>query len=150
MAASGEGLFCIGITEADAGSAANRMRAHLVADGDEYRLNAYKNYVTGGHKAAACLVWCRFPGGEGANGIGAVVVDLTAPGVSIAGVHKKMGLRGCTEAELAFDDVAVGADDVLLPGDPSQRPTSPRWAPPAPRASTWRAPRSNRSPKPPC
>jgi len=119
VAASGEGLFCIGITEADAGSAANRMRAHLVADGDEYRLNAYKNYVTGGHKAAACLVWCRFPGGEGANGIGAVVVDLTAPGVSIAGVHKKMGLRGCTEAELAFDDVAVGAEDVLLPGNPS-------------------------------
>ena len=24
-------------------------------------LNAYKNYVTGGHKAVACLVWCRFP-----------------------------------------------------------------------------------------
>src|SRR5438132_11330099 len=71
VAASGEGLFCIGITEADAGSAANRMRAHLVADGDEYRLNAYKNYVTGGHKAAACLVWCRFPGGEGAKAIGA-------------------------------------------------------------------------------
>src|SRR5205823_4566801 len=120
MAAAGEGLFCIGITEPDAGSAANLMRSHLTEDGNGgYRLNAYKNYVTGGHKAAACLVWCRFPGGEGANGIGAVVVDLTAPGVSIAGVHKKMGLRGCTEAELAFDDVAVGAEDVLLPGDPS-------------------------------
>src|SRR5207244_11738448 len=118
-AAAGEGLSCIGIPEADAGSAANRMRAHLVADGDGYRLSAYKNYVTGGHKAAACLVWCRFPGGEGAKGIGAVVVDLTAPGVSIAGVHKKMGLRGCTEAELAFDDVRIEPDDVLLAGDPA-------------------------------
>src|SRR5437588_160965 len=39
-------------------------------------------------------------------------------GVSVAGVHKKMGLRGCTEAELAFDDVAVAEDDVLLAGDP--------------------------------
>src|SRR5438876_2004970 len=118
LAASGEGLFCIGITEPDAGSAANLMRSHLTADGDGYRLDAYKNYVTGGHKAAACLVWTRFPGGDGANGIGAVVVDLSAPGVSIAGVHKKMGLRGCTEAELAFDDVRIEADDVLLPGDP--------------------------------
>src|SRR6266513_767370 len=99
-AASGEGLFCIGITEPDAGSAANLMRSHLTDDGNGgYRLNAYKNYVTGGHKAAACLVWTRFPGGEGAKGIGAVVVDLSAPGVSIAGVHKKMVLRGCTEAE---------------------------------------------------
>jgi alkylation response protein AidB-like acyl-CoA dehydrogenase len=30
-----------------------------------------------------------------------------------------MGLRGCAEAELAFDDVAVSPDDVLLPGDPA-------------------------------
>ena len=119
LAASGEGLFCIGITEPDAGSAANLMRSHLTADGDGYRLDAYKNYVTGGHKAAACLVWTRFPGGDGANGIGAVVVDLTADGVSVAGTHKKMGLRGCTEAELAFDDVRIEPDDVLLPGDPA-------------------------------
>src|SRR3954451_12848529 len=119
MAASGEALFCIGITEPDAGSAANLMRSHLTDDGNGgYRLNAYKNYVTGGHKAAACLVWTRFPGGDGAKGVGAVVVDLKAQGVSIAGTHKKMGLRGCTEAELAFDDVRIEADDVLLAGNP--------------------------------
>ena len=120
LAASGEGLFCIGITEPDAGSAANLMRSHLTDDGGGgYRLNAYKNYVTGGHKASACLVWTRFPGGDGAKGVGAVVVDLTAPGVSIAGTHKKMGLRACTEAELAFDDVRIEADDVLLAGNPN-------------------------------
>jgi alkylation response protein AidB-like acyl-CoA dehydrogenase len=119
LAASGEGLFCIGITEPDAGSAANLMRSHLTDDGKGgYRLNAYKNYVTGGHKAAACLVWTRFPEGDGAKGVGAVVVDLAAPGVSVAGTHKKMGLRGCTEAELAFDDVAISPDDVLLAGNP--------------------------------
>ena len=119
-AASGDALFCIGITEPDAGSAATQMRSHLVPDGAGYRLNAYKNYVTGGHKAAACLVWCRFPGALAPHGIGAVVVDLTASGVSIAGTHKKMGLRGCTEAELAFDEVRVDPDDVLVgsgPGD---------------------------------
>src|SRR5205085_293476 len=72
LAASGEGLFCIGITEPDAGSAANLMRSHLTDDGSGgFRLNAYKNYVTGGHKAAACLVWTRFPGGDGAKGVGA-------------------------------------------------------------------------------
>ena len=76
LAASGEALFCIGISETEAGSAVNHMRARLTPDGNGYRLNAYKNYVTGGHKAAACLVWCRFPGSEGTKGIGAVVVDL--------------------------------------------------------------------------
>ena len=119
LAASGEGLFCIGITEPDAGSAANLMRSHLIDDGSGgWKLNAYKNYVTGGHHAAACLVWTRFPGGDGAKGIGAVVVDLTAPGVSVTSIHKKMGLRGCAEAELAFDDVTITPGDVLLHGEP--------------------------------
>jgi alkylation response protein AidB-like acyl-CoA dehydrogenase len=120
LAAAGE-LFCIGITEPDAGSAATAMRAHLTPDGDGWRLEAYKNYVTGGHKAVACLVWCRFPGGEPGTGkgIGAVVVDLAADGVSVAGTHRKMGLRGCTEAELAFDGIRVSPDDVLVRGDPS-------------------------------
>jgi alkylation response protein AidB-like acyl-CoA dehydrogenase len=118
MAASGESLFCIGISETEAGSAVNHMRARLSPDGDGYRLNAYKNYVTGGHKARCCLVWCRFPGSEGSKGIGAVVVDLQADGVTVAGTHVKMGLRGTSEAELAFDDVYVAPDDVLLVGDP--------------------------------
>lgn len=119
MAATGEALFCIGISESEAGSAVNHMRARLTPDGDGYRLDAYKNYVTGGHKARACLVWCRFPGSEGSKGIGAVVVDLEADGVTLAGTHEKMGLRGTSEAELAFDEVRIDPEDVLLAGDPA-------------------------------
>ncbi len=118
MAASGDALFCIGISETEAGSAVGHMRARLTPDGNGYRLNAYKNYVTGGHKSRVCLVWCRFPGSEGTKGIGAVVVDLEAEGVSIAGTHEKMGLRATSEAELAFDDVRIEPGDVLLAGDP--------------------------------
>src|SRR5947207_12872 len=118
IAASGEGLFCIGISETEAGSSVGHMRAKLTPDGDGFRLNAYKNYVTGGHKSRVCLVWCRFPGSEGTKGIGAVVVDLEADGVSIAGTHEKMGLRATSEAELAFDDVRIEPGDVLLTGDP--------------------------------
>jgi alkylation response protein AidB-like acyl-CoA dehydrogenase len=119
IAASGEGLFCIGISETEAGSAVGHMRARLTPDGDGFRLNAYKNYVTGGHKAVACLVWCRFPESVGTKGIGAVVVDLRAPGVSVTGTHVKMGLRATSEAELAFDDVRIEPSDVLLWADPS-------------------------------
>ncbi len=119
LAATGEALFCIGISETEAGSAVNHMRARLTPDGDGYRLDAYKNYVTGGHKARACLVWCRFPGSEGTKGIGAVVVDLESDGVTCAGTHVKMGLRGTSEAELAFDSVYVAPEDVLVAGDAS-------------------------------
>jgi alkylation response protein AidB-like acyl-CoA dehydrogenase len=118
LAATGEALFCIGISETEAGSAVGHMRARLTPDGDGFRLNAYKNYVTGGHKARVCLVWCRFPGSEGTKGIGAVIVDLEDPGVTVAGTHVKMGLRATSEAELAFDDVYIAPEDVLLWGDP--------------------------------
>jgi alkylation response protein AidB-like acyl-CoA dehydrogenase len=117
--ARGAMFISIGITEPDAGSAVGDMRAQLTPDGDGYRLDAYKNYSTGGHRAGGCLVWCRFPGSEGLRGIGAVVVDLRAEGVSVVGTHRNMGLHGMTEAELAFDHVRVDPEDVVVVGDPA-------------------------------
>ena len=96
------------------------MRAALVEDGPgRWRLNAYKNYSTLGDVAQGVLVWCRWPGGEGAKGIGAVIVPTDREGVSVTGRHKGMGIHAATEAELAFDGVEITADDVLLAGDPS-------------------------------
>jgi alkylation response protein AidB-like acyl-CoA dehydrogenase len=118
--AAGESIISIGITEPDAGSAVQNMRATLDADGPgRWRLRAYKNYSTLGHVASAVLVWCRWPGGEGSKGIGAVIVPTDREGVSVAGRHRSMGIHAATEAEMAFDEVAVTEDDVLLAGDPS-------------------------------
>ena len=116
--ADGEALISIGITEPDAGSAVQEMRTALTADGQGWRLNGYKNYSTLGHVAEGILVWCRWPGGEGSKGIGAVVIETDRPGVSLTGVHHSMGVHAATEAELAFDDVEIGPDDVLVAGDP--------------------------------
>jgi alkylation response protein AidB-like acyl-CoA dehydrogenase len=117
--ADGESIISIGITEPDAGSAVQEMRASLRADGPgRWRLNAYKNYSTLGHVASAVLVWCRWPDGEGAKGIGAVIVPMDRDGVSVTGRHRGMGIHAATEAELAFDDVAITEDDFLLAGDP--------------------------------
>jgi alkylation response protein AidB-like acyl-CoA dehydrogenase len=123
--ADGEALLSIGITEPDAGSAVQEMRTHLVEDtaGGGWRLNGYKNYSTLGHVADGMLVWCRWPSAEGARssgarGIGAVVVEMDRPGVSVTGVHRSMGVHAATEAEVAFDDVAVSTDDVVLAGNP--------------------------------
>src|SRR5258707_2720256 len=104
IAASGDGLFCIGISETEAGSSVGHMRARLTPDGDGFRLNAYKNYVTGGHKAVACLVWGRLPDNAGTKGIGAGVGDLSAPRGTVTGTHVKMAFRASSEAQRAFDD----------------------------------------------
>ncbi len=96
------------------------MRAALVEDGPgRWRLNAYKNYSTLGDVAQGVLVWCRWPGGEGAKGIGAVIVPTDREGVSITGRHKGMGIHAATEAELAFDGVEITEDDILLAGNPA-------------------------------
>jgi 3-sulfinopropanoyl-CoA desulfinase len=118
--ANGEAIVSIGITEPDAGSAVQSMRTALTEDGPgRWRLNGYKNFSTLGHAAAGVLVWCRWPGGDGAKGVGAVIVPMDRDGVSLAGKHRSMGIHAATEAEIAFDGVAVTEDDVLLAGDPS-------------------------------
>ena len=118
--ADGDAIVSIGITEPDAGSAVQVMRTALAEDGPgRWRLNGYKNFSTLGHAAAGVLVWCRWPGGEGAKGIGAVIVPMDRDGVSLAGKHRSMGIHAATEAEIAFDGVAVTEDDILLAGDPS-------------------------------
>ena len=116
--ANGETILSIGITEPDAGSAVQNMRASLVADGPgRWRLDAYKNYSTLGHVAGGVLVWCRWPGGSGAKGIGAVIVPTDRDGVSVTGVHEGMGIHAATEAEIAFDGVVIDDEDVLIAGD---------------------------------
>jgi alkylation response protein AidB-like acyl-CoA dehydrogenase len=118
--ADGDAIVSIGITEPDAGSAVQAMRSALTADGPgRWRLNGYKNYSTLGHAAAGVLVWCRWPGGEGAKGIGAVVVPMDRDGVALTGRHRGMGIHAATEAEIAFDGTPVTEDDVLLAGDPA-------------------------------
>ena len=84
----------------EAGSAVNHMRARLTADGDGYRLNAYKNYVTGGHKAAACLVWWQWAGGS------------WAPALTLAGAAVLAGGAVCV-AWAKFGRKAVPAFTLL-------------------------------------
>ncbi|HEY1989643.1 MAG TPA: acyl-CoA dehydrogenase family protein [Acidimicrobiales bacterium] len=117
--ADGQAIISIGITEPDAGSAVQSMRTALKEDGPgRWRLNGYKNYSTLGHGAAGILVWCRWPGGEGGRGIGAVVVPTDRDGVELTGRHRGMGIHAATESEIAFDGVVVTEEDVLLAGDP--------------------------------
>ena len=118
--ADGDALISIGITEPDAGSAVQDMRAAL-SRGRAGPLAAQRlqELLDAGHVAQGVLVWCRWPGGEGAKGIGAVIVPTDREGVSVTGRHKGMGIHAATEAELAFDGVEITDDDILVAGDPS-------------------------------
>ncbi|MCA1831606.1 MAG: acyl-CoA dehydrogenase family protein [Actinomycetota bacterium] len=114
--AAGDCLIGIGMTEPDAGSDAMNMRAKLRRTPEGLRLDAYKNMVTAGHKAQAYFVVARFDG-AGDRAIGAMLVPAGAPGSEVSKVHKKMGLRGVPEAEVAFDNTPVDEADIILEGD---------------------------------
>jgi alkylation response protein AidB-like acyl-CoA dehydrogenase len=106
--ASGEWLVAFGLTEAAAGSdvASNRMRARR--DGDGYRLNGSKRFITHGSVANLLTVFALTdPEAGGRKGMSAFIVETDTPGFSAPRVEHKMGIRGSPTAELHFDDVLV-------------------------------------------
>ena len=120
IAASGDGLFCIGISETEAGSAVGHMRARLTPDGERVppqRLQELRHGRSQGGRVPGLVPVPRQRRAPRASARS--LVDLTAPGVTVTGTHVKMGLRATSEAELAFDDVRIEPADVLLWGDPA-------------------------------
>ena len=106
--ASGEWLAAFALTEAAAGSdvASNRMRA--ARDGEGYRLNGSKRFITHGSVANLVTVFALTdPEAGGRKGMSAFIVETDMPGFAAPRVEHKMGIRGSPTAELTFDDVHV-------------------------------------------
>jgi butyryl-CoA dehydrogenase len=111
---SGEGAIALGISEPDAGSAATDMSTRAVLEGDHYRLNGVKRWISNGGHADHYLVYTRLNGEPGARGIGALIVDAGAPGFTYGVQEKLMGFRGIPSCDLIFDDVRVPAENLLV------------------------------------
>lgn len=110
----GEASIALGISEPDAGSAATDMTTHAVREGDFYRLNGTKRWISNGGFADQYLVYARLNDEPGARGIGAIVVDAGLPGFTFGVQEKLMGFRGIPSSDLIFDDVLVPAENVVV------------------------------------
>ncbi len=107
---SGRSLLGLAMSEPDAGSAVTDLTTSAVPDSDGYLINGSKVFSTNSPEATAFLVYVRF--GPGLGGIGSVIVDRTAPGLTIAPPSDFMsGEQWC---QLFFDDCRVPASDVVL------------------------------------
>src|SRR5574341_101379 len=107
---SGETVISVGMTEPDAGSAVTDLKTSATPDGDGYRVSGSKIFTTHSGYADVVLAYVRF--GPGVGGIGSVLIDLKAPGVTRGKASTFMS--GEEWAELHFDNVRVSADMVLL------------------------------------
>lgn len=108
----------IAITEPEAGSAATWMKTNAVRDGDFYVVNGRKCWITGAGVSKRYLVFARFEGQSGVEGIGALLVEADTPGLTVPRVPMMMGLRGMPEGEVSMIDCRVPVRNVLAyPGD---------------------------------
>ena len=109
---SGETIVSIAVTEPDAGSDVAGMRTSAVRDGDGWRINGAKTFITNGVYGGLTIVGARTDPSN-RYGITMFLVEAGTPGFSVAKKLDKTGWRCSDTAELVLDDVWVGDDQVL-------------------------------------
>ena len=106
----GDALISIGMTEPDAGSALTDLKTSARPDGNGYRVNGTKIFTSHSMDATTVLAYVRFA--PGTDGIGSVLIDFKADGVSFGEPSKFMTGEGWRQ--VYFEDVFVRPEDVLL------------------------------------
>ena len=118
-AIAGTKIAAIAITEPDAGSDVAAITTRGVRDGDTWRIDGRKMFITNGLRADFLTCVVQTEPGSGHRGISLFLVDTDLPGVSVSRKLSKLGMRSSDTAELALDDVAVPHAN-LVGGEPGQ------------------------------
>jgi len=106
------------ITEPGCGSDSAAITTTAVRDGDHWVLNGTKIFCTSGLMAAEqsegfVVVWATVDKSAGRAGIKAFVVDHHTPGMTVAKVENKLGIRASDTAMLVFEDCRIPLDNLL-------------------------------------
>lgn len=111
--ATGEWIGAWGLTEANTGSDAMRMRVVAKADGDHWILNGAKNWITHGISGDVAVVLARTGELLDSKGITAFVVERGTPGFKAGKKENKLGMRASETAEMIFEDCRIHKSQVL-------------------------------------
>ncbi|WP_341903443.1 acyl-CoA dehydrogenase family protein [Sandarakinorhabdus limnophila] len=117
--ATGEAIASFALTEPGAGSDAASLRCSAVREGDFYRINGTKRYITNAPRATVFTLMARTePDMKGAAGISAFIVPSDSPGISLGKPDRKMGQRGAKTCDVILEDVMVPAANIIggVPG----------------------------------
>ena len=111
--ATGEWIGAWGLTEANTGSDAMRMKTTAVQDGDDWIINGTKNWITHGLSGDVAVVLIRTGELLDSNGITAFIIEKGTPGFSAVKIKDKLGVRASETAELIFDNVRLPKENVI-------------------------------------
>ena len=109
---AGTWIMAIGVSEPDAGSDVAGLRTTAVRDGDGWRINGTKMFITNGVHGNTVIVAARTDD-ENRYGISMFLVDQGTEGFSVGRKLDKHGWRCSDTAELIFDDVWVPQENLL-------------------------------------
>ena len=112
--ASGAVVASFALTEPGAGSNPAGLRTRAVRDGDGWVITGRKQYITNAPTADLFVVFARTrPADADGPGIAVFLVPADADGVTVGPKDAKMGQEGAWTADVALDDVRVGADALV-------------------------------------
>ncbi len=105
--AAGKLIAANAISEPGSGSDVHAMKTTAVKDGDFYRLNGGKCFVTNAPVADLFVTYAVTAPEKGYFGITAFLVPKGTPGMTVLDAHAKTGLCTSTWGEVFFDDCRV-------------------------------------------
>jgi acyl-CoA dehydrogenase len=109
---TGEKLMAVAMTEPNHGSDVAAIETRAVLEGDHYRVNGAKTFITNGTQADFINVVVR-TGAPGVKGVSLLLVDTDSPGFSVSKKFNKTGLLSSDTTELVFEDVMVPKENLL-------------------------------------
>lgn len=111
----GDMIVAVSMSEPDAGTALTDLTTRGVIEGDHVVLNGAKRWCSGGGHSDAYLVYTRLSDAPGAKGIGAVLVEKGAVGLSFGEPETLMGFRGVPSADIFLDNVRIPVGNIVVP-----------------------------------
>ena len=111
--ASGEMVGAIAMSEPAAGSDLQGIQTTAVREGDHYRINGSKTFITNGWHADLVIVVAKTDPAAGAKGTSLFLVERGMPGFTVGRRLQKLGLKAQDTSELFFSDVRVPAANLL-------------------------------------
>lgn len=111
---SGRQSSSLAVTEPGGGSDVAALRTRARREGNGWRLDGEKTFITAGLTSRWFVVAAR-TGGEGIGGVSLFLVEWGAPGFSRRSVGPKQGWWCSDTATLSFDDCRLPAEALLGP-----------------------------------
>ena len=101
------------ITEPSFGSDSAAVTTTATLDGDDYVINGEKIFVTSGSRASHVVVWATLDRSVGRAAIKSFVVPMDTPGVTVARLEHKLGIKASDTAVIVFENARVPKENLL-------------------------------------